>query len=142
MEALTHHTITDNLSMSPPHGVIGFDSSEIYGTQPPMRFFYVHRSASLCGIERGSLRACRLRIAGLSTLFSLTPMFDSIRRGLKNLHIRASKMKISLVQIGQSHPKTVKCTLVNAFHNCQWTARFKELKDTAGQTQQPAKHRT
>lgn len=109
MNALTQSPNAANLSASLPHEVIGFCSSELSGTQPqPMRFFYVQRFISLCGIGRGHLRVCRLRLAGLQTLLNPAPMFCSIRRGFKNLLKRASTMNNIKAQSEQTHPKTTK----------------------------------
>lgn len=84
MKSLTQPSLDVNLLPLLPHGAVEFDSSELIGSKPQSkRFFYVQRSIPLCGAGRGSLAACRLRLAGLSTPFSLAPMFDSIRRGLK-----------------------------------------------------------
>lgn len=110
MYTLTQSLNIANLSASHKKSVIGFDDLKPNGTQPhSKRLFIVHRFISLCGIERGYLRVCRLRLAGSSTPLNLAPMFDDIGCGFKNLHKRVSKMKpTSPVQIGQTHPKTTK----------------------------------
>lgn len=102
MRHLTPSFYNRSLSILRPHDAVGFDDLKPNGTQPqPTRLFIVQRFISLCGIEWGNLRVCRLRLAGSSTPFSLAPMFDDIERGFKNLHKRPSSMKNTTVQLEQ-----------------------------------------